>query len=730
VDVDTAWQLDTFGHHAQTPQMLRLAGYTSFWFFRGVPSPDTPSEFVWEGIDGTRIPAHWLPHGYAMAYGSPDTPSGFYSFMQDRYTSLDPYSSSAVRPGPAGADVSEPEEHVPRLLTGSSAPPDGVEVRMATPTEFEAAAPRAEDLPIVRGELNPIFQGTYSSRIELKQMNRHTETVLTDAERVGAIASFLGMDGHADSLWSAWEPVLFNQAHDLMSGVMTDHVYADVLAGYEHARRLAEDALESRLRAYAECVDTQGDGAPILVLNTLPWDRTELVSVNLGFSGASVGGVRIVGPAGEDLPVQLYDAIRNSDGTLLAVRAAFIARDVPAMGHSVCHAVATEEDIAISEEAETQTPFVLETDRLRVGFDRSGAITSLMLRKDGTELLCGQANVIAQERDEGDLWELYHPLDGGSRIAMKEPHPVSPSAILSTATPPESLTVLAGPVFSEIRLAGAIGEGRFATVARVTEGTDRVDIRTTLVNRERFVRDRLQVPTALGNGERFDEIPFGAVQRPAGVEYPAQNWMDWTSGNRGLAMLNRGIPGSNVVDGCMLLSLARATRIVAYGYGGGYEPGMTSDTGFELGRELTFAYALVPHEGDWRKGRIPRHGQEFQHPLIVRKCEPHAGRLPARWGFMTAIPDDTVMTSMHPAADGGIILRLYDASGRGRDRAVIRLTAPIEAAYEVNLMNDRTHAIAVADGAVALTLRPFEIRSFEVHARYHGPSTEASAAVQ
>ena len=71
VDVTTGWLLDTFGHHAQMPQLLTLAGFKSFWFQRGVNRPDHPSEFLWEGIDGTRIPAFWLPYSYGLLYGSP-----------------------------------------------------------------------------------------------------------------------------------------------------------------------------------------------------------------------------------------------------------------------------------------------------------------------------------------------------------------------------------------------------------------------------------------------------------------------------------------------------------------------------------------------------------------------------------------------------------------------------------------------------------------------------------
>ena len=42
VDVTTGWLLDTFGHHAQMPQLLAQGGYKSFWFFRGVTGHEAP----------------------------------------------------------------------------------------------------------------------------------------------------------------------------------------------------------------------------------------------------------------------------------------------------------------------------------------------------------------------------------------------------------------------------------------------------------------------------------------------------------------------------------------------------------------------------------------------------------------------------------------------------------------------------------------------------------------
>ena len=107
VDVTVGWQLDTFGHHAQMPQLLKLGGYKSFWFFRGVADWNTPSEFLWEGIDGSRIPAFWLPHGYGMAYGSPNTLPEFTKFFKERFDCAGAVRPRA-RPGRAGRGRTSP----------------------------------------------------------------------------------------------------------------------------------------------------------------------------------------------------------------------------------------------------------------------------------------------------------------------------------------------------------------------------------------------------------------------------------------------------------------------------------------------------------------------------------------------------------------------------------------------------------------------------------------------
>jgi alpha-mannosidase len=719
VDVTVGWQLDTFGHHAQMPQLMKLAGYQSFWFFRGVANWDVPAEFFWEGLDGSRIPTFWLPQGYALSYGSPKTLPAFSQWMKDRFESLNRQSRFGDRVGLGGADVCEPEEHLPACVEQHNRQPNtALQLRLAVPADYEKIAAERTDRPTVTGELNPIFQGAYSSRIELKQMQRELERLLTTAEKFAALAQGPEKPAASDALWRAWEPVLFNQTHDLASGVMTDHVYEDTVASYRFSQRLAEELVDSGLDAMSARIDTTGAGAPVVVWNTLSWPRHDLVEVDLGLSEPGVQGVRLLDDGGREVPVQVNE-VQSAAGGVLQVRASFIARDVPALGYRVYHATADR-----TETGSKPVPIpaaeglVLENDLYRLKLDAAtGAVTSLRVKSGDWETLAGPANVVAREHDGGDLWELYRPLDGGSRIAMTRPQPVPQKgkAVFSHEFPGEPGTAVRGPVFSEFRVRHPFGpKGTFATRVRLYAGLPRIDFQTRLVNRDQFVRYQALFPTPIPGGVNTQEIPFGASVRPNAIEFPAQNWVDYGDGQRGLTLLNRGLPGNLVSDNTLLLSLLRSTRIVAYGFGGGYEPGMTSDTGFELGVERVFDYALVPHAGDWRSAAAFRHGLEFNQPLLTRKTSAHPGPLPKRWGLVEIAHPQVVVSAVKPGPEGSTILRIYEATGRPAQGVSIRLAAPVSAAEEVNLMEDPGRKLDAPGGAFQVDFRPFEIKTFRL----------------
>jgi alpha-mannosidase len=719
VDVTVGWGLDTFGHNAQMPQILKLAGYKSYWFQRGVENFEVPSEWLWEGIDGTRIPAFYLAKGYGLLGHTPDNIDEFTAILKKRFDSLTPWSNGTDRVGLASPDVANPVESVPVMVREFDLRKDKpFNLKLAVPTDFEEVINKRTDRPVIKGERNPIFQGAYSSRIDLKMKMRNVERLLTTAEKLGALGSWLGKPTTEEMVMSAWEPTMFNQAHDLMAGVMTDHVYEDTLRGYDFSTRMGKELVEDRLDYLASQVDTSGEGIPLVVFNSLGWMRNDVVETVVGFNKGGIFDVQVIDQANQIIPVEILEAERFQDGGLKNVKIIFIAKDIPGLGQAVYRVLPLKSASGVNASREIEDG-ILENEYYRAKIDLStGALTSLSVKSNNWEVLDKAGNVVVHQYDGGDLWELYENLKGGSNINMTRIQPVPLENVdqFSTEFRGERGKVHQGPVYSEYKLAPHryCADGALSTTIRFYAGLRRIDIHTQVLNSEKFVRYQVMFPTTIKNGKIVQEIPFGSIERPNGVEFPAQNWADYSDGEKGLALLNRGLPGNLTSDSTMMLSLMRSARIASYGFSGGYERGVSSDTGLMVDREIDFDYALVPHTGDWRKGEVYRHGLEFNHPLLCRKSGIHTGKLPKTWGLLEVSKPNVVITALKQASDGSTILRLYEASGIATPGITIKSKAKIGSASEANLIEDTGNVLKVAADTLRFDLGPFEIKTFKL----------------
>ncbi len=745
VDVTTGWALDTFGHHAQMPQLLKLAGYKSYWFQRGVRDDKVPSEFLWAGIDGTQIPAFWLPFGYGMFYPTPTNILEFDSYATSEWNELGEFSHFPNRVALAGADVISPEEQLAVMVHAFGQQANRpFNLTFGLPVDFERIVAKRADQPVIGGELNPVFQGVYSSRIELKQWMREDERILTTSEKVAALARVLGAPAEEEKRWQegrwqAWEPVLFNQAHDLTSGTMVDKVYQDSIQHYESSNDEASGLVQAGLDAISAKIDTRNndaDAVPLMVFNTLGWARTDAAEAEVGFSSGGIAQLALRSADGTEVPVQLLDVTRYADGGIQNAKIAFVAHDVPATGWATYYVIPQHvRGDAFPSGADSSrhhhdplasgTTMHVDSSSIENQFYRAtfnlwtGAMTGLEMKStDGNWQVLGDGpgNVVANEQDGGDFWELYGNLNGGRLTAMTLTHPLpEPNrSKLSNEWVGGNGKTSAGPVFSEFHIEHPFGDNKFSTRVRVYNGIQRIDFQTSITNNDKGVRYRLLFPTSIRGGKRFDEIPFGAIERPQRQEFPAQNWFDYSDGKHGVALLNIGLPGSSVTDNTMLLSLMRSARINSYGFIGGYEPGTSSDLGLELGQQRTFQYALVPHAGDWQQARVFRAGLEFNNPLVVRPLGQHPGTLPKKWGYLDVSNENVMLSALMPAHDGGLIVRVYEAAGKPADAIKLHFTAPVASVSEVNLMEDRLGSAALENNSIGFSLRPFEIKTFHV----------------
>jgi alpha-mannosidase len=360
---------------------------------------------------------------------------------------------------------------------------------------------------------------------------------------------------------------------------------------------------------------------------------------------------------------------------------------------------------------------IIESDLYRLEIDAwSGAIRSLIHKPtmwDAVDPERPYAGTIAKERDFGNFWEYNGHCKGDAFLPMNRSHPLP--------TPGEERAdfshlyggdgrVTKGQARVEYNVGFAFGTGYFATRVRLYPGIERVDIHTTLINGDKRVRYRAAFPTSLRQGAITHEIPFGAVERPEG-EFPAQSWMDVSDGTRGLAILNRGLPGNNVEQGVAMLSLLKCTALdEGYGEVGGYTRDKKTSDGYELGVRHEFDYALVPHGGTWREADLVRRGQELNRPLIAVKTAPSAGRLPARHSFVQVAHPFVAASALRRDGER-LVLRVYETQGREARGVTVTVTADLASAWLADLLGNTQDGLAVAnDGrSLELNLQPFQI---------------------
>ena len=126
----------------------------------------------------------------------------------------------------------------------------------------------------------------------------------------------------------------------------------------------------------------------------------------------------------------------------------------------------------------------------------TGAMTGLEMKStDGNWQVLGDGpgNVVANEQDGGDFWELYGNLNGGRLTAMTLTHPLpEPNrSKLSNEWVGGNGKTSAGPVFSEFHIEHPFGDNKFSTRVRVYNGIQRIDFQTSITNNDKGVRYRL-----------------------------------------------------------------------------------------------------------------------------------------------------------------------------------------------------------------------------------------------
>jgi alpha-mannosidase len=671
-----AWFPDTFGYSPGLPQLLRGAGLSGFFTYKlnWNETNDFPHDlFLWEGIDGTRVVAHTFENP-GTDYNGDIAPRDLYgtwrNFSGKRYHTESLFSFGW---GDGGGGPSEKMlENFARLRDFPTMP----RLRMASVEAFFAALPE-DALPRWVGELYlELHRGTLTTQAKVKRLNRKAEHRLQEAEALATLAVRHGAAYPQDELERLWKTVLLNQFHDILPGSSISEVYRDAHRELEYAVAAAEKLRDRALSALAEGSVEAESGA--IVANAALQPRP-LTAVLQGTSARAV-----VAPDGERLPTQ-----RIAEGLLVHAP----DRTVPGLGWMSVEL--QDEPPAGAPDPATSGVRVekrddgktIENDLLRVDLGADGSLLGVYDKEAGREILEGRGNRLIAYADKPPNWDAWD-VEAGYEAEGEE----LPDA--------ESVEVVErGPLRAAVRALRRFRGSRISQTYVLLSGSRRLDIETRVEWHERQVLLRALFPLRVRSHEATFETMYGVVKRPTHrntswdetrFEVCAHRFADLSEPGYGVALLNDGKYGHSARDNVLGISLLR----------GPLYPDPLADEG-----EHRFTYSLFPHPGDWTEAGVTREAHSLNSPLVVQK----GGAQPAGYGLLDTEGVELALGALKPAGDGrGDILRLYEPHG-ARGDCTLRFAHPVATVRRTNLLEEPEGAVEISDGAVRLTIRPFEV---------------------
>jgi 2-O-(6-phospho-alpha-D-mannosyl)-D-glycerate hydrolase len=275
---------DMFGHIAQMPQLLRLAGLEHAVVWRGVPSQVEQTAFWWRAPDGSSVRAEYLFGSYSNGRDIPKDPTQLVARARGYEAEL----GAAALPGGDmllmnGSDHLLPQAWLGDVVAAANQLQDDYRFAVTSLAEYVRAQP-TDGLATWDGELRSgaranVLMGVASNRVDVHQLAAHAERSLERyAEPLSAL--LLAPTDYPSALLDVgWRQLVLNSAHDSSCACSADDVVEAVRVRYQEARHVGEALTREAVRTLATTVDVPPSST--IVVNSTSRRRAGIVSVPL-----------------------------------------------------------------------------------------------------------------------------------------------------------------------------------------------------------------------------------------------------------------------------------------------------------------------------------------------------------------------------------------------------------------------------------------------------------------
>jgi alpha-mannosidase len=558
-------------------------------------------------------------------------------------------------------------------------------------------------VPTWNGELYfQYHRGVFTTQSDTKMRIRRTEETLLNAEKFSSIALLWGRPYASDDMNRAWKRLLFDHFHDIMPGSGIAVNYLDAKRNLEDVRRVGNDTIQGSLHEIAAHANTQGEGIPIMVFNSLSWPRTEVIGAEVQLPTAA-NQIRVVDSTGKPAESQLLSMDKATH------RARFLLlSNTPALGYST-YFVRGATSAQPNHATVRATPTTLENEFISLKIDpSSGCMTSLFDKRSETEALapsetdtggpkdsvCGNLlQTFVDKPKQWDAWNIdadfekqYWNLNHADEVKLVEN----------------------GPLRAVIRIKQHFQSSNFVQDVTVYAGVPRVDVKMQADWHEKHILLKVAFPVSAHDKKATFEIPYGTVERPttrntpaeqAQFEVPALHWADISESKHGFSLLNDSKYGYDAKGNVLRLSLLRSPEW----------PDPHADEGHH-----EFTYSLYPHGATWREAQTVRRGYELNYRPFVEQTEKHEGALGPEHCFTQMDSENVVLTALKKAEDDdSLIFRFYEWAGK-ESNVKLELPPGAQSASETDLMEKSIGVLSLQKGAVVVRTKPYEIKTVKV----------------
>jgi alpha-mannosidase len=659
VEVKTGWAIDSSGHCSQMPQILRQCGIDSYVFWRGMPY-DSPTEFVWKGLDGSRVNAVWLSNGYdSSAWLSENLREAYSNLLKVAELTGEKASSKNVFV-PVGGELVPPLPHLADIVSRWNETFPDMRMSIVTPREFTEKIKAVQaSLPMMSGELasgrfSSARSGGLSARVKLKQMNRQLESMLYLTELFLSHAGDLENTRVLENLWLI---LLFNQDHNIIRGTIADEPYQLAERRYKQALDQAGEILEDAISGVASQISVDSTKASFVVFNPLPWSRSDMTRLSLDLSKIHTPFFRIHDPNGNSVPYQVIgDIAEGSPADVL-----LIARDIPSLGYRVYSIEPSEKPLEFESSIRTGDNW-MESDEFIVEFDDfSGAMTRVFDKRNQFEALRGPSNYLTMESDVGDLYRY-------SRSSLSDEE-----SDLTTLRHSGKLTVIeSGPLRATVLVEGDFQESNRVQRVVLYENLHRIDLETDLNFNGRSKRIRANFPLTVLNDNVVVGSQFGTESKTTTPNDPEEwadpnqglfsglDWVDCAGPEFGVGLSAFGLHEFQFRDGMLSATLLRSVEHLSHGRD---DDVLESKTANEKS-DHSFRLALIPHKGSWKDAAVWRIAAEHRLPLIGYPLETSDGPLPPENSFLKIKGMELGLSCFKiGSSEKELIIRFYEMAG-------------------------------------------------------------------